>query len=340
MKLDAGTIEAANVRPAFETSLHFGATEDEIERATGLHRAGLVETDVPVTAEATYAHMELMFGKPGFAGFLLASAQAHGLSSLGIVGLACKTVSTVGEAMACHQRFQHLTNRTARYTSTLSGDALTITEERFGPPRLGSLLVSDYTMLIAVHLLRQSTPDPVPVLEMRSRRRDIPSEERTAYEDFIEAPIRLDAARASVSYGASISELPVPSADAEMAAYFRDVLTRAARFEPSEDALLTEIRLAIRDALVRGAPNAAEIARRLGLGQRTLQRRLSDFGHTFTEMLESTRRALAEGYLADDELSLAEIAYLLGYREQTSFFRAFRRWHDTTPAAYRQAASG
>ncbi len=53
-------------------------------------------------------------------------------------------------------------------------------------------------------------------------------------------------------------------------------------------------------------------------------------------MLESTRRGLARGYLANPDLSLAEVAYLLGYAEQASFFRAFKRWHGTTPAAFRR----
>ena len=48
------------------------------------------------------------------------------ISSLGVVGLACKTAPTVGEAMRCHQRYQHLINRTARYTASVEGNELTL----------------------------------------------------------------------------------------------------------------------------------------------------------------------------------------------------------------------
>ncbi|MBC8073214.1 MAG: helix-turn-helix transcriptional regulator, partial [Deltaproteobacteria bacterium] len=107
-------------------------------------------------------------------------------------------------------------------------------------------------------------------------------------------------------------------------------------FDGGEDELLGRARIAVRDALLHGAPTAASLARTLGLGQRTLQRRLAELGTSYAELLESTRRVLAEGYLHDRTLGLAEIAYLLGYDEQTSFFRAFRRWHGQAPGAYRR----
>lgn len=124
--------------------------------------------------------------------------------------------------------------------------------------------------------------------------------------------------------------------DLRVERFFRSILERAAPFE-NEPPLLGEVRRTIRDRLVHGTPTAKEVAHALHLGQRTLQRRLSDLGLGFYEVLDSTRRTLAEGYLADPTLSLSEVAYLLGYAEQASFFRAFRRWHGQTPAAFRRA---
>ncbi|MBL8948045.1 MAG: AraC family transcriptional regulator ligand-binding domain-containing protein [Myxococcales bacterium] len=331
------TIAATNVRPTFEVSLAFGATEPEIERACGLTRAALQDDDATVPADATYAHLELMFGKPDFGRFLVAAASTHTLASLGVVGLACKTVATLGEALACHARFGHLTNRTASYSAAPAGDHLELVERRVGPPRLGSLLVSDYAMLIAAHLLRESTPDRPRVLAMHSRRARIDDDERRCYEAFVGAPVRTGAELAALWLEPDLLACPVPSADPELARYFTAILERAAGFGADEDPLLRRVRLAIRDALVHGSVDAATIARTLGLGARTLQRRLGELGTRYADVLESTRRALAEGYLRDPSLGLAEIAWLLGYDEQTSFFRAFRRWHGRTPGEYRSA---
>jgi AraC-like DNA-binding protein len=332
-----GTIAATNVRPAFEVSLSFGATPEELERRTGLTRAALADDGATVTGDATYEHMELMFGKPDFGRFLVAAAATHTLASLGVVGLACKTVATLGEAMVCHHRFQHLTNRTASYTSTIDGDHLIFAEQRSGPPRLGNLLVSDYAMLIAAHVVRQSARERPHPIAMESRRAAIADDERRCYEAFLGTRVHAGQPRAALVYDRSVLDLPITSADPELAGFFRAILAKAAGFGDEEDELLRRVRIAIRDALVHGAPEAASIAKALGLGLRTLQRRLGELGTTYADVLESTRRTLAEGYLRDASLGLAEISFLLGYDEQTSFFRAFRRWHDRTPGEYRRA---
>lgn len=327
-------IAATNVRPAFEVSLHFGATEAELEEHTGLTRALVESNTATVPGEATYRHMELMFGKPGYPRFVTSAAALHTAKTLGVVGLAAKTTSTVEAAMRCHHRFQHLTNRTARYESSRKGGRFVLEEIR-DSDRLGALLISDYTMLVAMQLIRDAA-DGVTPQAMRSRRASLPEAEREAYEQFIGAPIVTGAERSSLIFDESIADLPVPSADPELADYFAGVLAAADRFGEStpEPPLIAQVRRTIRQALLQGTPTATEVAAALSMTPRTLQRRLADHNTRFGELLDTTRQHLAEAYLTDPTLSLAEIAYLLGFREQASFFRAFRRWTGQTPREF------
>ena len=74
----------------------------------------------------------------------------------------------------------------------------------------------------------------------------------------------------------------------------------------------------------------------LSLGsERTLQRRLAAEETSFQRLLDDTRRELAQHYLGQRNLSLADIAYLLGFSDQSSFFRASRRWFGSSPRHYR-----
>ena len=74
----------------------------------------------------------------------------------------------------------------------------------------------------------------------------------------------------------------------------------------------------------------------LSLGsERTLHRRLAAEGTSFQRLLDDTRRELAQHYLGQRNLSLADIAYLLGFSDQSSFFRAARRWFGSSPRDYR-----
>ena len=68
---------------------------------------------------------------------------------------------------------------------------------------------------------------------------------------------------------------------------------------------------------------------------RSLQRNLRKFGTTFGAVLDETRRELAEHYVSDLKEDLTEIAFKLGYSEQSSFSRAFKRWTGISPSAYR-----
>lgn len=77
------------------------------------------------------------------------------------------------------------------------------------------------------------------------------------------------------------------------------------------------------------------MAQALLLSQRTLQRRLQEEGTSYQQLLDDTRRELAEQYLGQVDLTLLEVAYLLGFADPSNFFRAFRRWFGETPGEYR-----
>jgi AraC-like DNA-binding protein len=95
------------------------------------------------------------------------------------------------------------------------------------------------------------------------------------------------------------------------------------------------VRSAVSHALVDGIPTLSTIATELGVGARTLQRRLSESGHSFQGIVDGARRELAEQLLRETDYSLAEIAFLTGFSEQSGFTRAFKRWEGQTPRSYR-----
>lgn len=71
------------------------------------------------------------------------------------------------------------------------------------------------------------------------------------------------------------------------------------------------------------------------MSPRTLQRRLGEAAISFQQLVEETRRELACHYLKHSSVELNEAAFLLGYEDANSFFRAFHRWEDTSPGEWR-----
>ena len=79
----------------------------------------------------------------------------------------------------------------------------------------------------------------------------------------------------------------------------------------------------------------SDIARRLGMSGRTLQRRLSDEGYSYQTLVDESRRQLAKRLLHQTDFSLVEVAFMTGFSEQSAFTRAFKRWAGQTPRSYR-----
>ncbi len=98
------------------------------------------------------------------------------------------------------------------------------------------------------------------------------------------------------------------------------------------------VRIAIAQSLRGGDPRLAEVAQRLGMTARTMQRRLRDEDLGFAALVDEARMVLARRYLLDDSLSISEMSFALGFSEPSAFARAFKRWSGSAPAEYREAA--
>lgn len=108
-----------------------------------------------------------------------------------------------------------------------------------------------------------------------------------------------------------------------------------ARLGDTEDPLLP-VRDAIAASLSEG-PRLEDVAKRVAMSQRTLQRRLREAGTTFQGLVDEARQQLARGYLDDAKLTVGEVAYMLGYSDPSAFIRAFKRWTGSTPRQYRSS---
>ena len=154
------------------------------------------------------------------------------------------------------------------------------------------------------------------------------------YRDAFKCPLRFDARLNALLFARSDVILPLPTAHSLLA----DVHERIAN-EHLQRLNHAKLSLRTRDAIIRslpdGEPRRVKIASALGVGERTLQRRLAAEGTSFGLLLDDTRRELARQYLGQRSASLADVAYLLGFGDQSSFFRASKRWFGSSPRHFR-----
>ncbi|SFM64550.1 AraC family transcriptional regulator [Variovorax sp. OV329] len=157
-------------------------------------------------------------------------------------------------------------------------------------------------------------------------------------------PIRERIYGTSIRYHYPCAEIAISADDWDSACigadpYLHSTLNQLAKqlqaHRPADSALESAVRMRLRGALAQGQADVDQMARLLGVSERTLQRRLSEIDRSYTQIVEDYRREESARLLSDRSLHLTEVASRLGYAEQTSFTRAFRRWYQTTPANWR-----
>lgn len=144
-------------------------------------------------------------------------------------------------------------------------------------------------------------------------------------------------------FDAALLRLPVPNADVSLYPVLQQHAERLLQLKllaQGGPLIVAQVRASIANNLAQDRARLATVAEVLHLSQRTLQRKLADAGASFQQLLDATRKELAQDYLRRPELGLADIAFLLGFQEQSAFNHAFKEWTGETPGGYREKRGG
>ena len=160
-----------------------------------------------------------------------------------------------------------------------------------------------------------------------------------AFEHTFGCPVKSSASWVGISVARDAWRLPLRRRDPVLGRMLQaqadDVLARL----PSREGLALEVQRTLTTRVAGGDTRIAALAPQLAMSARTLQRRLAAEGVSYRELLEDARKEAAGRYIAESVLSIAEVAFLVGYSEPAAFHRAFKRWYRTTPQLYRQATA-
>ena len=251
------------------------------------------------------------------------------LREIGLLYYISASSETLGQAIQQASRYSSIVNEgvALQYSER---DDVKIAFHYVGISRHIDQHQIEFFVTTTVRICRQLTGQRIMPTSVRlTHRRDAISSE---FFDFFGDNVEFSATVDEVAFAPSARTLPVVSADPYLNKLLVGYCEQALALLPAHvGSFRSSVENAIVPLLPHGRAQAAEIARRLGVSQRTLARRLTLEGVTFSEVLDRLKSHLAQRYLADESLSISQIAWLLGYQEVSAFTHAFKRWTGKTP---------
>lgn len=158
------------------------------------------------------------------------------------------------------------------------------------------------------------------------------------FQDFFGCDVRFEADQTGIAIAPRFLSLPNRLGDAAICDFLTQHLDEELLRIQGSQTLRQELSHHLSTRLSDGVPQASCVAMQLGMSERTFFRRLADEGTSFREVLRDAQLTLAQELLADGTCSIAEVAFLTGFSEQSTFSRAFKRWVGAAPAQFRQRA--
>ena len=159
------------------------------------------------------------------------------------------------------------------------------------------------------------------------------------YEQILGVPVRFDVGENGVLFRIPMPDTLNPAADSTLRLLLERYADEQISQMPSGTSFSQRVRSCIRSMLPEGGLTADAVATQLQTSESTLRRRLRDEGTSYREIVKEVRMDLACHYLAAEERDIADVALILGFSDQSTFTRAFRKWTGQTPADFVRAHS-
>jgi AraC-like DNA-binding protein len=260
-------------------------------------------------------------------------AQELDLREIGLLYYVMASSETIGEAIRRVVRYGRTANE-GIVLKYLDDDDAAIVYSYVGVARHSDRHQMEFWVTTTVRIIRRlSGQQVVPTRVGLAHHRH---EDCSEINTYLGTAVAFGSDVDELAFSRGVRDMPVVSADSYLnkllTGYCEEALGRRA---PFGRVVPSDIENAISSLLPHGAAHVDEVARRLGMSRRTLARRLAAEGLTFSQVLNRLRADLAQRHIRDSDLSISQIAWLLGYQEVSALTHAFKRWTGKTPREMR-----
>ncbi len=244
------------------------------------------------------------------------------------VGYAWLASSTLREALERLVRYQRLISTAAEMDLLEDADGVHLQID----PSPGIDLGDDASFTAVITMCRDLAYPEFKAKSVHMMRPEPQCSRKLA--DFFQCPVEYSANLDKITFTAEAVDEQLTRPNPALAQASEEVAREYLANMDKKD-VVARARVAIIDHLPDGEPSRREVASELAMSERTLARRLSDREYTFSGLVDEVRGQLAKEYLRQSRFSVTDVAFLLGFSDQSNFARAFKRWTDESPTDFR-----
>ena len=319
-------------RLAYARAKAAGIALDPLLRTAGLtpHQIEDPRNAIKVRDQIKFLNLAAVALEDDLLGFHL--AQTADLRDLGLLYYVFASSEELIDALQRAARYSSIVNEGISLRC-IDGRAVRISFHSVGVSRHLDRHQIECSMTALVRMCQQLTglrllPNRVRLMHHRARNAE--------FAKFFGVHVEFGATADDITFSNVVRRTPAVSADSHLNRLLISYCEEAVSHRPrTRGSFRSSVENAVVPVLPHGKARAGEIARQLGVSERTFARRLALEGLSFSELLDSLRSDLAHRYLADRDLTISQIAWLLGYRDVAAFSHAFKRWTGKTPSTAR-----
>lgn len=330
-----GQMRAANFQRFHDLVHRMGGNPNAVLERHGIDPRAVSDSDFYVDCRALGEVFEYCSSRFDESLFGLQLAELQNPDVFGLVTAICRAAPTFGEAIRSFIKYMPVVHSPVSTLELVEGSE--ISEFRFS----GNFMVQDFEGcqimyeggLLIMKLLREIggkafQPNYVSLMSI-ARDRDVADIERV-----FGCNVRRNAPVNAIAFRTQMLNQPIAGASRQLFFLLDGYLDRVR--ETARKSIVGRVEDCVRGSFQTGNCSIEWCAQKLGLTPRTLRSRLNQFGMKFSDIVERQRADLATYYLQRMDLSLDDVAFSLGYAEQSSFGRAFKRWTGVTPQGFRE----
>jgi len=310
-----------------------GLDPSPLLKTNGISEKSLEDPDTTLSPGRELAFMDSALQQLGQPDLGLRCGPRYHLSFYGMLGLAAMASANLTEAYRVIFKYTPLTWTYMHWSLHTEGELAVITLEKHRD--LGGcyqyMVDRGLTAAHTIACVALGYEMPLSEVNVRQRRPDYAAQ----YEAAFKCPVNFGAESNDLRFNESYLAEPLQQAETDSARLFAAQCEQICANLAEEGSFSEVIRLHLLQ-LPNQISSLESIAERLHMTARTIQRKLSDEGTSYLELVENVRRNLATEYLTTTDLTMEEIAVRIGYSDAPSFNHAFKRWTGLSPGKLRQ----